>query len=139
MENGKLKTVAFASMYSNWPGRETFAAVHYFQSNNDKRLSEKIDLEKNSLVLFSKMKAFCDEHKIKLIVTGLTKNKATREFLESLKRKGIRTVDISLDLRKKKYNQLPYDSHPNEKAHAYFAQALNPIIGEWLSSLSPAN
>ena len=139
MENGKLKAVSFNDMYSNWPGRETFAAVHYFQSNNDKRLSEKINLEKNSLALFLKMKSFCDKHEIELIVTGLTKNRATVKFLRSLEKSGIETVDISLDLRKKKYNQLPYDSHPNKKAHAYFAQALSPIIGNKISFLSPAN
>lgn len=136
MENGKLKTVAFDDMYSNWPGRETFAAVHYFQSNNDKRLSGKINLEKNSLALFKKMKAFCDEHEIKLIVSGLTKNKETRKFLSLLEKSGIETIDISLDLKNKKYNQLPYDSHPNGKAHAHFAQALSNIIGEWIASIS---
>ena len=142
IENGRLKSVAFKDLYSNWPGRETFAAVHYFQSNNDKRLSEKINLEKNSLALFVKMKAFCDQHYIELIVTGLTKNRTTLKFLSKLESSGIRTADISLDLGNTKYNQLPYDSHPNEKAHAYFAQALSPIIGEWIvstNSLSPAN
>ncbi|MDG1333474.1 MAG: hypothetical protein P8P74_14150 [Crocinitomicaceae bacterium] len=140
MKNGKLTTVAFDDMYSNWLGRETFAAVHYFQSIQDKRSSEKINLEENSLALFSQMKSFCDKHEIKLIVTGLTKNRATRSFLSSLEKSGIQSVDISLDLKQKKHNQLPYDSHPNEKAHAHFAQALFPIISEWvISSLSPAN
>lgn len=139
VENGKIETVSFNKMYSNWPGRETFAAIHYFQSNNDKRLSEKIDLEKNSLALFTQMKTFCDEHEIDLIVTGLTKNHSTRKFLKLLRKSGIQSFNISLDLKKKEYNQLPYDSHPNEKAHAHFAQALNPIIGNWISSLFPAN
>ncbi|MFK7787023.1 MAG: hypothetical protein AB8B56_18020, partial [Crocinitomicaceae bacterium] len=110
-----------------------------FQSNSDKRLSEKINLEKNSLALFSKLQSLCDKPHIELIVTGLTKTKATRRFLRSLDKKGIRTKDISLNLNNKKYNQLPYDSHPNKKAHAYFAQALIPIIDEEISSLSPAN
>lgn len=139
MQNGKLTNVKFKDMYSNCFGRETFATVHYFQSIQDKRNSEKLNLEKNSLALFKRMKSFCDENEIKLIVTGLTKNKATRNFLSSLDKSGIQTVDISLDLKNKKYNQLPYDSHPNEKAHAHFAQALFPVIAEWINSLSPAN
>ena len=139
MEKGRLTEVTFDEMYSNWPGRETFATVHYFQSNNDRRLSESINLEKNSLALFLKFKSLCDEHDIKLIVTGLTKNKVTRKFLKSLENKGIQTVDISLNLKDKQYNQLPYDSHPNEKAHAHFAQALETVIGNWISSRFPAN
>ncbi|MFK7786913.1 MAG: hypothetical protein AB8B56_17460 [Crocinitomicaceae bacterium] len=91
IENGRLKSVAFDDMYHNWSGRETFATVHYFQSNSDKRLSEKINLEKNSLALFSKLQSLCDKHHIELIVTGLTKTKATRRFLNSLDKKGIRT------------------------------------------------
>jgi len=139
IENGKIKKVAFDEMYHNWPGRETFATIHYFQSNNDKRLSKNINLEKNSLSLFLKMQAFCEQHKIKLIVTGLTKNYATRKFLKQLQSKGIETLNISLDLSKKKYNQLPYDSHPNATAHTHFAQSLIPVINKWISLRSLAN
>jgi hypothetical protein len=139
MKNGQLTEVKFDEMYSNWPGRETFATIHYFQSNNDRRLSESINLEKNSLALFMKLKSLCDKHDIELLVTGLTKTKATRSFLKLLENKGIQTLDISLNLKDKQYNQLPYDSHPNEKAHAHFAQALTPIIWNSISSLFPAN
>ena len=139
MKRGQLKSVKFEKMYSNWPGRETFAAIHYFQSNNDKRLSEKIDMEKNSLALFQKLQSLCTEHNIHLIVTGLTKNGATLNFLELLENNGIQTADISLNLEDRQYNQLPFDSHPNKKAHAHYAKALQNVIGDWISSRSLAN
>ena len=96
-------------------------------------------MEKNSLALFMMLKDLCEEHDIRLVVTGLTKNKTTSKFLQSLEKEGFHTADISLNLKKKENNQLPYDSHPNEKAHAYFAQALTPIIVRFINSLLPAN
>lgn len=128
IENGSIKTVDYDHLYSNWPGRETFAAVHYFQSIRDKSKESEIDLVENSLIVFRKMKALCDQHEITLIVTGLTKNRETRKFLKRLQSEGIQTADISLDLKNKKYNQLPYDSHPNGRAHMHFANQLATVL-----------
>lgn len=128
IEKGTIKTVDYEHLYSNWLGRETFATVHYIQSINDKRNEAEIDLVENSLVVFRKMQALCDTHGITLIVTGLTNNWETRKFLKQLDTEGIQTVDISLDLKNKKYNQLPYDSHPNGRAHTHFAQQLTTVL-----------
>ncbi len=139
IEQGKLKTVEYDLLYSNWPGRETFATVHYFQSMIDNSKESDIDLEENSLFVFRKIKSLCDEHHIQLLVTGLTKSSETQHFLKQLQSEGIQTKDISLNLNNKQYNQLPYDSHPNERAHTLFANRLIPTLSEWISLQSPAN
>ncbi|NVK64962.1 MAG: hypothetical protein HWE22_10265 [Flavobacteriales bacterium] len=139
IENDTIKTVDYDKLYSNWPGRETFATVHYFQSMSDKSKESNINLVENSLSIFQKIKALCEKHEVHLIVTGLTKNKDTQQFLRQLRSEGFQTVDISLNLENKKYNQLPYDTHPNGRAHTYFAKKLTPVLAEWINLQFPAN
>lgn len=136
IKNGKLASVDYTDLYTNWIGRETFAAVQYFQSISDKRAKAKLDLEANSETIFRKMHALCDEHHIHFAVTGLTQTSATYAFLERLvESSGIHTIDIALDLAINDYNQLPYDSHPNEKAHDFFAKKISEKIALWIAFL----
>lgn len=130
IENGEVKTVAFKDLYSNWTGRETFATINYFQTLNDERLTGKIDQKKNTEIVFEKIKKLCDEHKIRLIVTGLTRGLELTSFLHQIEQQGIEVHDISLDLSSKKYNQLPYDSHPNAAAHDYFSKKIIDLLSQ---------
>lgn len=139
IDNGVLKTVEFKELYSNWSGRETFASVNYFQTMNDERLTSKINLEQNSLSIFLRMKELCDKNDIQFLATTLTRNSASKSFLDRLAQSNIEVVDISLDLRLKKYNQLPFDTHPNSRAHDHFSRKLSFWISKWLNSQSLAN
>ena len=139
IENEKIKSVEFKDLYSNWTGRETFASVNYFQTMSDERITSNINLEQNSLDIFLRMNELCIENNIKFIVTGLTRNRVSKTFLARLKKSNIDAIDISLDLRQKKYNQLPFDTHPNSRAHDHFTKKLLPKITNWLNSQYPAN
>lgn len=130
IENGQIKLVSFKNLYSNWSGRETFATVNYFQTMNDERLTGQIDQLKNSETLFLKMQALCDQYEIRFIVTGLTRGPELTSFLFRLEKAGIEVHDISLNLSLKKYNQLPYDTHPNAVAHAYFSKKIIDLLSE---------
>lgn len=130
VENGKIKYVPYSELYSVWTGRETFAAINYFQIRKDERTTAKIDAEKNSLFIFGELQQLCKKHGIRLIVNGLTQTEGTTHFLSLLQKMGIETQDISIDLNSKKYNSLPFDSHPNALAHAHFAQKISSILAE---------
>lgn len=138
-ENGSVKTVGYAQLYSNWTGRETFASVNYFQTMNDDRLTSAIDLEGNSLRIFLKMKELCAKNKVQLLVTNLTRSETSKSFLRRLKKSDIDVLDISLDLQRKKYNQLPFDTHPNSRAHDHFSKKITFWLNKWISSQSHAN
>lgn len=137
----EIKTIKYApysDIYTVWAGRETFASINYFQTRNDDRATANIDLEKNSLLIFGKLKELCNKNGIHLIVTGLTQTKQTNQFLTLLRKMGIDTRDISIDLNAKKYNSLPFDSHPNALAHAHFAEKIVQILEE-ISSRQQSN
>ena len=138
--NGIIQFASYANLYSNWSERETFAGVNYLQTMQDEHLTpSKEDLEKNTELILFQMQKLCKKKGIPFIVTGLTRNTSTRRFLSYLTKGGINTYNISLDLTKKKYNQLPYDTHPNACAHDHFAKKIIPIIENTLSSRSLAN
>ena len=130
VENRTIKYVTYADLYSVWPGRETFATINFFQIRQDERATAKIDAEKNSLFIFGELQKLCKKHDIHLIVNGLTQTKKTTHFLSLLRKMGIETHDISIDLNSKKYNSLPYDSHPNALAHAHFAEKISSILAK---------
>lgn len=138
VEGKTFKLEPYHKLYSIWSGRETFATINYFQTMKDERLSSAMDLEKNSQFVFSKIHELCKKHKIQLVVTGLTRSKETKSFLNSLSKMGIQTRDISIDLSLMKYNKLPYDSHPSELAHAHYAKKVIAILEE-ISSRQPSN
>lgn len=134
-----IQTIPYNELYSNWTGRELFASVNYLQTMSDERRTSAINLEQNSENVLSKIHILCKHHGISFIVTGLTRNPATQRFLSNLSEKGIENYDISLNLKLKKYNQLPYDTHPNARAHHHFAKKLIPIITKTLNSQSLAS
>lgn len=119
---------AWNNLYEHWLGRKTFALVNFAQSASDYAESKELDKETTSSLLFEAIHQLCRQHKIRLIVAGITKNEATNVFLARLKKLTIETCDISLPLEEKKYNNQPYDSHPNSLAHQLYAQRIEAYL-----------
>jgi hypothetical protein len=53
------------------------------------------------------------------------------------KERGFTIADISLDNTKPGFNNLPYDIHPNYKAHKVYAEKLIPVIQKLINSKEP--
>lgn len=113
------------NLYKNWQLRETLASVNYLQTLLDKQTEKNIPTQQITLFIFDEIKKLCDKHNIKLVVTGITQNNDTKKFLNNLKIHQIKSIDISVNLSDNKYNNTPYDNHPNKLAHLEFAKALN--------------
>lgn len=121
-------------IYENWPGREIFASVNFLQGFSDRanQLSKKD--EQGSLELFSTIYSLCLQHDIELLVTGLTQTNKTHKVLAELHSTGITTLDISLDLTKAEYTQLPHDSHPNSSAHRHYFKKISHYLAPKLEA-----
>jgi hypothetical protein len=124
----QIRFCSWDSIYHNWQYRETFASVNFLQDVSDQRQSRKIDKMKASLFIFQELKALCDLHQIRLLVTGITPSSETKQMLEILKKQGIETLDMSVDLSKEDYRNAPYDDHPNAKANAIFAKRITLFL-----------
>ena len=121
-ENYEVVEESWLSVYQPWEGSGTWATVNFFQVISENAAIIGMDKREASAEIFMRIRELCKKNGIRLIVAGLTDQARTHEMLENLAEEGIETLDMSLDLRDNDYNHLPYDSHPNEKAHAYFAK-----------------
>lgn len=121
-------------VYENWLGREIFASVNFLQGFSDRANQLTKKDEQGSLRLFEKIHALCLQHNIELLVTGLTQTDKTHKVLNALKSKGINTLDISLDLTKPEYTQLPHDSHPNSSAHRHYFKKISHYLAPKLEA-----
>lgn len=66
----------------------------------------------------------CQQDGITFVVAGIADDRSTRRTLRSCSRRGIDTVDISIDLMQEGYRNLPHDRHPSPLAHAAYAAGL---------------
>ncbi|MFT5860309.1 MAG: hypothetical protein ACI865_002419 [Flavobacteriaceae bacterium] len=123
-QDGSVVYEKWTDLYHNWSGRSTFASINYLQSNADKSARAKLDPEATTLEIFVKIKKLCQKHGIRLIVTNLIKSSASEKSMKSLKENKIDCFDISLNLSGEKYTNLPFDSHPNAKAHKHYSQEI---------------
>lgn len=132
MEQGVLhyRKENWSALYKNWKGREAFALINLLQTIADRYMTASIDAEQNTIRLFEEINEYCIENGIRLIVAGITTSQTTLDILNALKKTNIETVDISLPLENKKYNNLPYDSHPNKRAHELMAQKMSLFLSQ---------
>jgi hypothetical protein len=124
----QIRACPWDSIYHNWQYRETFASVNFLQDLSDQRQSRQIDKTGATLHVFQQLKTLCDQHDIRLLVTGITPSFATKEILKKLKTLGLETLDMSVDLSKEEYRNAPYDDHPNTKANAIFAKRITDYL-----------
>ena len=120
----EIKWENWNSIYQNWPKRESSALINVLQTISDRFTSSHFEKEKLTNQLFLKFKTLCKTNNIRLIIAGITPNKRTKELINFCKLNQIEAIDISVDLFDVAFNNLPYDTHPNEKAHQIFAKKL---------------
>ncbi|HIP32862.1 MAG TPA: hypothetical protein EYG86_08880 [Crocinitomicaceae bacterium] len=75
------------------------------------------------------MHQLCKEHGIEFIITGITKSEGTEATLKEFEKMGIKTMNIAVDLSLIKYNNMPYDSHPNKLTHKIWAEKVLEVVG----------
>jgi hypothetical protein len=127
-ENYQVRFCSWDRIYHNWQYRETFASVNFLQDVSDQKQSRKMDKKAVTLHVFQQLQALCDQHQIRLLVTGITPAPETKTILKKLTALGLQTLDISVDLTREEYRNAPYDDHPNAKANAIFAKCITDYI-----------
>ncbi|MDP5169184.1 MAG: hypothetical protein NWR72_02980 [Bacteroidia bacterium] len=126
----RLRSCPWDSLYQDWRYRDALASVNFFQSLSDDIHLHQLEPQAVTLALCQEMKALCDSVGVPFLVTGLTQTSQTQTTLHQLQEAGISTLDISVDLRDPRFNNAPFDSHPNALAHQHYARK----VGEWTSS-----
>jgi len=81
-----------------------------------------------SRVVIEDFASLCNANGTEFVLAGIYSDPATAEMLEYFSRKGIMTVDISVDLSIKENTNLPYDAHPSAIANQQYARKLDLFL-----------
>lgn len=82
-----------------------------------------------SLRIIEEINSICKKNGSRLLVAGIYNDEGTQQMLSCCALQHIDTVTIAVDLNRKEFNNQPYDSHPNAKAHRIYAERLyNKLI-----------
>lgn len=113
-------------LYHNWQGRTYLATINSIQNAFEKMHLRQGKAETHQILL--KIKALCQQNDVQLIVATITKNESTDYTIQFCKQQKIKVLDIGLNLPSEEFSSLPYDIHPNEKAHRVFEKRLRTLF-----------
>ena len=124
--DGPIEFASWESMYSNWPGRDWFAAINSMQTAFDKA-SEDIEqqLEITACIL-KEMNDLCRKKGVEFGVVCLDNTPETIQLKKRLD--GLNWLDVNFNFNSKELTNYPYDSHPNRKGHKLIADKIQPFL-----------
>lgn len=122
--NGQIQHQAWQGLYEHWPGRSYSALINAIQSSTE--FWQKANREKNkrSLMVLTQIAQLCAKLEIEMIFFPLTQDEVSQQLLHEIADIKVSTLDASLDLSQTQFQNYPYDTHPNARAHAHYAEAL---------------
>ncbi len=121
----KIQYQKINQIYNPLPLRNKLACMNAFQNFLNYRTHQSLNENQVSINIIEKMNQLCQENQIDFVVFSIVKDDVTSQTLEQLRKKGVQTLDIGLDiLNNNDFNHQPIDSHPNEKAHRIYAERL---------------
>ena len=123
-------------MYRNWWLREYSAGINFLQTTLDQSnptFSYKNDISK--WIIQELNEKYCEPNGIHLIIATITNNEATDQIKAFCTENDIDIVDLFVDYSNPEYSNLPYDSHPNAKAHQMYADKMKAYLETVSSNL----
>lgn len=131
----KLKFLSWDSLYTDWIGRSSSAAVNYVQTAWDNIQTKKIDLIEISKEVVLNFSELCQENDIRFNLILLDTEKVMTDFSEKVNNQGFSIIKVGFDFSDSKWTNLPYDMHPNREGHVKIAEAINQIYNNQNQSL----
>ena len=118
--------------YREWPAMQHSSLVHLLEDTYYNRIAALLarsrSVTKGAIAEFSRL---ASRNRVQLVVAGIGPDEATREMLADCRRKGILTVDISVDPKDPANTNLPHDPHPSAVANRKYADALVSFLNAY--------
>ncbi|MFK7926445.1 MAG: hypothetical protein AB8H47_31140 [Bacteroidia bacterium] len=122
--NDQIQYQAWGGLYKHWPGRSYSALINAVQSSTEFWQKANRDKAKRSGTVLTQIAQLCGLAGIEMIFFPLTEDEATQQLLSQMEAIELSILDASLDLSQTQFQNYPYDTHPNARAHAHYAGAL---------------
>ncbi|MCB0707060.1 MAG: hypothetical protein KDC34_17210 [Saprospiraceae bacterium] len=85
--------------------------------------------------VIGKIKNLCEQHQIRLVIMPLDKSQSAEKLKTFCLNQGIDFLDACIDIQDPYYNLEPYDSHPNEAAHLFYAERLKGYLEQHIDKI----
>ena len=124
--NDELRYDEVAVAYREWPLQRWSALVHALEQRFNWWEAARSRSHEVARELVAQWAAFCLREGIRFVVAGISSDAGP--MLDFCRTLGIETVDIAVPLSGEEFTNLPYDNHPNAKAHREYARRLNAFL-----------
>lgn len=114
--------------YHGVPLMNYSATANYLDDKFNDSLERTYHAHEISREIIEEFADLCKANGIKFVVAGIANDPATIEMLDYCSKKGIMTIDISVDLGIEENTNLPYDGHPSAIANRQFARKLKTFL-----------
>ena len=119
--------------YNEFPLMRHSALMHFIEQKYDKLEENYYHSQEVTEALILEMAKIAKERGITFVLAGITDSQGTRNMLSFARDKGIKAIDISVDLDIPGYRNSPYDIHPSALADRKYADELEAFLrGEGL-------
>lgn len=104
------------------------AFANYLDDSLNRKLEASYQSVEVSHALIEEFSNSCRAEGIEFVLAGIMPTPGTTAMLERFKNDGVTTVDMSVDINRKEYTNLPYDGHPNALANKEYARKLDNFL-----------
>ena len=109
-------------VYREWPFQRWSALVNTLEKRFNGWEAGRSRSDEVTRELIANWAVFCLREKIRFIVAGISSDAGP--MLDWCRETGIESVDIAVPLSGTEFTNLPYDNHPNARAHREYADSL---------------
>jgi len=136
MEGDKeIKYEEWNEVYSNWSGREKFAAINWLQSLWDRVQYDKTENIIATFEVIDRMAKKCEANNVDFIVSCIDLTEKTKELEKMCSANNISWAELGFDFTNEELTNLPYDTHPNAKGHKFLADKISTFLYQPLVNL----
>ena len=114
--------------YNEFPLMRHSAFMHFIELKYDKLEENYYHSREVTEALILEMAKIAKEKGITFVLAGITDSQGTRNMLSFARDKGIKAIDISVDLDIPGYRNSPYDIHPSALADRKYADKLEAFL-----------
>jgi hypothetical protein len=124
----EIDYLPFSAMQRRWALSRHLVFINRFENAMSHLIYGFTDKYKLTEWIMNEMNVICKAHHIKFIVVALDRSESAYKMEYYCAENNIDFLDATIDIQDAHFNLQPFDSHPNQVAHAHYARRLNNYL-----------
>lgn len=122
--NGKVVIYHKPMIYREFPLQRVSAFAHFIEMKFNQLEDKFVKSHQVTKAVIELFAEECKKNGVEFILASITRGKINEDVMNFCRQKGIKTVDISVNLSDPQNRNLPYDDHPGKLAQKQYAEKL---------------